>query len=182
MRTRNRWMNWDTIDYCEIVGRMRSSCASQFTIPITAGTGPDSAGNTTNSKTSTLDLSCRTPAASYLLVFSIMSLSPSPMSLSRPKLYHHYKNTMLSHPALSLHAIIMSWHLVQHTPSVAYTELSIHRVQHPPKIACDSLIFKNMTLILPMMQDYKLLTLCWHSVSRWGREGINICCSFKGGQ
>jgi len=52
------------------------------------------------------------------------------------------QNTKLSHPSLSLHAMIMSWHW-----STAYTEYricrvqhftkySIHRVQHPPKIVC----------------------------------------------
>jgi len=46
------------------------------------------------------------------------------------------QNTKLSHPSLSLHDMIMSWHRVQHTPSTAYTEYSIHRVQHPPKIVC----------------------------------------------
>ena len=44
------------------------------------------------------------------------------------------QNTNLYHPSLSLHAIIMSWHQVQHTPSTAYTEYCIHRVQHPPTI------------------------------------------------
>ena len=57
------------------------------------------------------------------------------LSLSCPPLYHHRRNTKLSNPTLSLHAIIMSWHLVQHTPSTAYTEYSIHRVQHTPSTA-----------------------------------------------
>ena len=58
------------------------------------------------------------------------------LSLSHPRLYHHRKNTKLSRPSLSHHAIIMSWHWVKHTPSVAYTEYSIHRVQPTPKIVC----------------------------------------------
>jgi len=41
------------------------------------------------------------------------------------------QNTKLSHPSLSLHAMIMSWHRVQ-----AYTEYSIHREQHTPSTAC----------------------------------------------
>jgi len=45
------------------------------------------------------------------------------------------QNTQLSHPSLSLHGMIMSWHRVQHTPSTAYTEYSIHRVQHTPSTA-----------------------------------------------
>jgi len=31
------------------------------------------------------------------------------------------QNTKISHPSLSLHAMIMSWHWVQHTPSTAST-------------------------------------------------------------
>jgi len=32
------------------------------------------------------------------------------------------QNTMLSHPSLSLHDMILSWHRVQHTPSTASTQ------------------------------------------------------------
>jgi len=46
------------------------------------------------------------------------------------------QNTKLNHPSVSLHAMIMSSHRVQHTLSTASTEYSIHRVQHPPKIVC----------------------------------------------
>jgi len=35
---------------------------------------------------------------------------------------------------------------------------------------------------LPREQDRKSLTLCWHSFSWWGREGIAICWAYKGGQ
>jgi len=56
------------------------------------------------------------------------------------------QNTKSSHPSLSLHAMIMSWHRVQtyteysihhvqHTPSTAYTKYSIHQVQHTPSTA-----------------------------------------------
>jgi len=44
------------------------------------------------------------------------------------------QNTKLSHPSLSLHAMIMSWQQVQHTLSPAYNKYSIHRVDHPPKM------------------------------------------------
>jgi len=36
------------------------------------------------------------------------------------------QNTKLSHPSPSLHAMIMSWHRVPHTPSTTYTDYSIH--------------------------------------------------------
>jgi len=35
---------------------------------------------------------------------------------------------------------------------------------------------------LPRTHDLKLLTLCWRSFSRWGREGIAINFAYKGGQ
>ena len=63
----------------------------------------------------------------------LMMLSPisSHLSLSVPS----PMNTKLSHPYLSLHAIIMSQHQVQHTPSTAYTEYSVHQVQHTASTA-----------------------------------------------
>jgi len=45
------------------------------------------------------------------------------------------RNTKIRHPSLSLHAMIMSWHQVQHTPSTTYTNDSIHRVQHTQSTA-----------------------------------------------
>jgi len=45
------------------------------------------------------------------------------------------QNTKLSHPSLSLYAMMQSRHWVQHTPSTAYTKYSIHRVQHTPSTA-----------------------------------------------
>ena len=45
------------------------------------------------------------------------------------------QNTQLTNPFQSLHAMVMCWHRVQHTPSTAYTEYSIHRVQHTPSTA-----------------------------------------------
>jgi hypothetical protein len=42
------------------------------------------------------------------------------------------QNTKLTQSFLSLHAIIMSSHWVQHTRSTAYTEYNIHQAQHTP--------------------------------------------------
>jgi len=55
-------------------------------------------------------------------LFSSLSFSSS--TLPSPK------NTKLSHPSLSLHAMIKSSLWVQHSLSTAYTEYSIHRVLH----------------------------------------------------
>jgi len=39
-----------------------------------------------------------------------------------------------------------------------------------------------LAMWLPRMHDHKSLMACWHSFSRWGREGIAICFAYKGGQ
>jgi len=74
------------------------------------------------------------------------------------------QNTKWSHSSLSIHVMIMIWHRVKHTPSVAFpkynihwvqhspstafTVYSIHRVKHPPKTVClpVSLIITNRPL------------------------------------
>jgi len=61
-------------------------------------------------------------------------LHPPSLSFSSTTLLSS-QNTKSSHPSLSLHVMIMSWHRVQHSPSTAFTEYSIHRVQHSPSTA-----------------------------------------------
>ena len=56
-----------------------------------------------------------------------LSFSSTPLPSSQ--------NTKLSHPSLSLHAMIKSWHPVQHC-----AECSIHQVQQIPKIVCHPFI------------------------------------------
>jgi len=63
-----------------------------------------------------------------------LHLHPPSLSFSSTTLTS-LQNTKLSHPSLSHHVMMMSWHRVQHTPSTAYTEYSIHRVQHTPSTA-----------------------------------------------
>jgi len=57
-----------------------------------------------------------------LIPQQLLSLSFSSSTIPSPN------NTNLSHPVLSLHAMIKSWHEVQRTPSTAFTEYSIRRV------------------------------------------------------
>jgi len=136
LRTRKREMRGDGGNHHEKLGLKRISCASQFTIPDTAGRSPDPACNYTDTRSSQPNQASRTPDFSYPLVSSTSFSSSSPsLSFSFTTLPSS-QNTKLSHPSLSLHAMIMSLHRVQHTPSTAYTEYSIHRVQHPPKIVC----------------------------------------------
>jgi len=54
-------------------------------------------------------------------------LHPTSLSFSSPS-QPSSQNTKISHPSLSLHGMIMSWHRVQHTPSTAYTEYSTQRL------------------------------------------------------
>jgi len=136
LRTRKREMRGDGGNHHEKLGHKRISCASQLTIPDTAGTWPDPACNNTDTRSSQPNQATRTPDISYPLVSSTsFSSSSSSLSFSSTTLSSLQK-TKLSHPFLSLHVMIMSWHRVQRTRSTAYTEYSIHRVQQPPKIIC----------------------------------------------
>jgi len=59
------------------------------------------------------------PLTSHICSYHPYSFpSSSPISCSPPS----SQNTMLCHPSLYLHAMIMSLHWVQHTPSTAYTQ------------------------------------------------------------
>jgi len=108
----------------------------------------DPAGNNTDMKSFKLKQLYCTPDYLYPLISSISVPSSFSIFLSHPHHYHHSKNTKQSHPSLSLNAIIINWHWVQHTPSTAYTEYSIHRVQHPPKMGC--LLFFLTITSLPL--------------------------------
>jgi len=118
------------------LGLKRILCASQFRIPDTAGTSSDPACNYTETRSAQLNQASRTPISPICLY------PPHHPHLHPPSLCFSSttqpssQKTKLSDPSQSLHAMIVSWHRVQHTPSTAYTEYSIHRVQHPPKIVC----------------------------------------------
>jgi len=140
-RDEKRWgkSSWE-------MGTERILCASQFTIPNTAATSPDLACNYTAMRSSQLNLSSITPEFSHSLASSTSFSSSSP----HPSHSHPLQSsqiTKLSHPSLSLHAMIMSWHQVQaytaysihwaqHTPSTTYTEYSMNRLQHTHVCFC----------------------------------------------
>jgi hypothetical protein len=90
------------------LGPERISYASQFTIPDTAGTTPDPAGQNSNMRYIKPNQAGRTSDFIHPLVSSnivpifIPHLSFSPTTLPSPK------NIKLIHLSLSLHAIIMS--------------------------------------------------------------------------
>jgi len=77
----------------------------------------------TNTRSSQPNQASGTPDFSYPLLSSIAFPSSSPISLFlSSKTQPSSQNTKLSHPSLSLHDMIMSWHRVQHTPSTASTQ------------------------------------------------------------
>jgi len=135
LRTRKRDMRGHRRNVHENLGHKRISGGSQFTIPDMVGMSPDQVCINIDTRTSQLNQASRTPDFSYPLISSTSLSSSSPslsfLSTTLPSL----QNTKFSHPSLSLYAMSMSWHRVQHTPSTAYTEYSIHRVQHTPSTA-----------------------------------------------
>jgi len=76
-------------------------------------------------------------------------LHPPSLSFSSTTL-PSLQNTKFSHPSLSLHVMIMSWHQVQHTPSTR-----IHWVQHTLSTA-----FTKDCLSSLHSQDYKSTPEC----------------------
>jgi hypothetical protein len=119
----------------EKLGLKRIPCASQFTIPDTAGTTPDPARNYTNTRSSQPNQANRTPDFSYPLVSSTSFSSSSPISL-----FLIHNSTIIAEQEVKLSLSISPCHDYELTPSLAYTEYSIYRVQHPPKIVCLPLI------------------------------------------
>ena len=75
LSTRKREIKGDEGNHHEKLGHERISCASQFTIPNTAGTSPDPAGNTTDTRCSKPNHACCTPDFSGPLVSSILFTS-----------------------------------------------------------------------------------------------------------
>jgi len=143
LRTRKREMRGEGTNHNETLGMKRISCASQFTIPDTAGTSPDPACNHTTTRSCQLYQTCRTPDPSYLVVSSTSFSSLSPISLflihnSTIIAEHKVKSSLCISPC-HYHELTLSTsiHQVQasteykHTPSTC-----IHQVQHPPTIVC----------------------------------------------
>jgi len=121
----------DRTNHHEKLGLKRILCVSQFTIPDTAGTRPDSACNNTDMRSSQPNQASRTPEFSYPLISSTSFSSSSPISL-----FLIHISTIIAEHKVKLSLSISPWHDHELTLSTAYTEYSIHRVQHPPKIVC----------------------------------------------
>ena len=92
----------------EKLGLKRIPCAGRFTILDTAGTSADRVGNYTDTRSSKPNRAWRTTDVSYPLESSVLFPPSSCISLSCPQLYHHHKDTKMSHPSRCLHAMIKS--------------------------------------------------------------------------
>jgi len=144
LRTRKREMRGYGGNDHEKLGLKRISCASQFTIPDTAGTRPDPACNYTDTRSFQPNQECnytdtrssqptqasRTPDFSNPLVSSTSFSSSSPIS---PFLVHN--STIIAEPKVKSSLSISPCHHHELTPSTANTKYSIHRVQHTPSTA-----------------------------------------------
>jgi len=133
LRTRKREMRGDGRNHHEKLGLGRISCASQFTIPDTAGAIPDPACNYTDTRSSHPNQVRHTPDFSYPLVSSTSFSSSSSISL-----FLVHNSTIIAEPKVKSSLSISPCHdheltpstaytEYKNTPSTAYTEYSIHR-------------------------------------------------------
>jgi len=124
-------MRGDGGNHHDKLGIKRILCASQLTIPDTAGTTPDSAGKNTDMRSSKRNQASCTPDFSYPLVSSIFILIFIPhLSFATIIADHKVKSSLSISPC----------HDQKLTLSTAYTESSIHWMQHTPKIVGDPFI------------------------------------------
>jgi hypothetical protein len=128
LRTRKREMRRYGGNHHEKLGLKIISCASQFTIPDTAGTSSDPACNYTDTRSSQPNPASHTPDYSYPLVSSTSFSSSSPISLFLVR-----NSTIIAEHKVKSSLSISPCHDHELAPSLAYTEYSIHRV---PKIDC----------------------------------------------
>jgi len=167
LRTRKRELRGDGGNHHEKLGLKRISYAGQFTIPNTTRMNPNPACNNPDRRCSQPNQASHTPYFAYLLVYSESCSSSSPSLSFSSTTLSSSQNTKLSHSSLSLHAMIMSWNLVQHTPStsihwVQHTlSTSIHRVQNTPSTASTQDSLSSL-----QSHDYKLTAGCSFSIRR----------------
>jgi len=130
LRMRMREMRGDGGNHHEKLGLKRISCASQLTIPDTAGTSPDPACNHSNTRSSQPNQASRTPDFSYPLVSSTSFSSSSPISL-----FLVHNSNIITEYEVKSSLSISPCHDHELTPSTAYTEYSILRVHLTPSPA-----------------------------------------------
>jgi len=140
-------MRGDGGNHRQKLGLQRISCASQFTIPNTAGASPDPVCHSTDTRSSQANQASHTPDSSSLLVSSTSFSSSSHISLflvhNSTIIAEHKVKSSLSISPCHDHELTPSTAYteyiiprVQHKPSTAYTQYSIYPILNPPKIIC----------------------------------------------
>jgi hypothetical protein len=125
LRTRKREMRGYEGNHHEKLGLKRIPCASQLTIPDTAGKSPDPVCHYTDTRPSQPNQASRTRDFSYPLVFSISFSSSSPISV-----FLVHNSTIIAEHKVKSSLSISPCHDHELTPSKAYTEHCIQRVLH----------------------------------------------------
>ena len=128
-RTRKSEMRGYGENHHETLGLKRILCASQLTIPDTAGTNANPACNYNDGRSSQPNQASCTPGFSYPLVSSISFSSLSPIFL-----FLVHNSTIIAEHKVKSSLSVSPCHDHELTPSTAFTEYSIHRIQHTPKI------------------------------------------------
>jgi len=155
LSTRMSEMRGDGGNHHEKLRLKRISCVSQFTDSDTAGASSEPACNYTDTRSSN-PIWQAVPLISHIPSYPPHCSHRHPPSLSfSSTTLPSLQNTKLSHPSLSLHVLIMSWHRVQQTPST-----SIHWVQHTPTTASTQDCLSSLH-----SHDYELTPEC--SFSFW---------------
>jgi hypothetical protein len=131
LRTRKRWMRRYGGNHQEKLGLNRLWCASQFTIPDTAGRSPVPGCNYTETSVSQPNQASGTRDISYPLVVTSCSSS------SLISLFLVHNSTIIAEYQVMSSRSMSPYHDRELTPSsTAYLECSIHRLQYSPKIVC----------------------------------------------
>ena len=147
-RDREEWLNFvfsgdgrgGGTNHHEKLGLKRILCASQCTIPDTAGMCPDPLCDYTDMRSLQPNQASRTPDFSYPILSSTSFSSSSPISLF---LVHNI--TIIAEHQVKSSVSISLCHDQELTLSTPYTEYSMHRVQHPPKSVCLPFILMIMS-------------------------------------
>jgi len=151
LRTRKREMSGEWGHHHRKLGLQRMLCVSQFTFPDRAGMRPNLLNSVTDLRSSKPNRATHTPDFSYLLTSSIWFSSSSPISLSRPQLYHHRQ---IQSRVISLH-LAMPWSWVN-------TDSGIHRVPRTLNPASTQVGLSSLH-----SHNYKLTPQCsfsfWHA-------------------
>ena len=121
LRTRKREMRGYGGNHDEKLGLKRILCASQLTVPDTAGTSPNPSCSNTATRSSQPNQASPTPDDSYPLISSTLFSSSSPICL-----FLVPNSTIIAEHKVSSSVSISPCHDHEMAPCTTYTEYSIH--------------------------------------------------------